>query len=86
MEIQVNKMEDLMTSNLMDIISGAYRFKANRQERIIYIQERMAQIYPNIIWNVLIYTDGKCSVKYSETYYFSCILNNEIIIIFGNNS
>ena len=32
MEIKVKKIEDLMTSNLMDIISGSYKFKKNKKK------------------------------------------------------
>ena len=32
MEIKVKKIEDLMTSNLMDIISGSYKFKKNEKK------------------------------------------------------
>ena len=32
MEIKVKKMEDLMTSNLMDIISGSYKKKKNKKK------------------------------------------------------
>jgi hypothetical protein len=84
MEILINKMDNLMSSNLKDIIAGAYKYKDNRKERIIYIQERMEQNYPKILWSVLIYTDGNSSVKYSDTYYFSCEFRNDTIIIFGN--
>ena len=49
MEIQVNKMEDLMTSNLMDIISGSYKFKKNEKKEYFIYKNEWKKIYPKIL-------------------------------------
>ena len=49
MEIKVKKIEDLMTSNLMDIISGSYKFKKMKRKNNLYTRMNGTNLFKNIM-------------------------------------
>ena len=83
-------LDDKMKKTIIDLIySSFFLFRDDGEilKRNKYIQTRLKDLYSNINWNVIIFTEGSSNFSSTENfYYFEAKLLIYNIVIMGNNN
>ena len=81
-----SKMDSNMTSNVKDIICGAFKFESTYENRVNYIKSKMDSMYAKYYWTISIFDYGYSSAHYNDNMYFFCEMDNLCVSISGTKS
>ena len=78
-----SKMDSNMTSNVKDIICGAFKFESTYENRVDYIKSKMDSMYAKYNWTISIFDNGSSTASYNDNMYFFCIMDHLGVSISG---
>ena len=78
-----SKMDSNMTSNVKDIICGAFKFESTYEARVKYILSKLNSMYAKYNWTISVFDCGYSCASHSDNMYFFCIMDHLCVSISG---